>query len=319
MHDLSGNQVDQLFSILCGQFKDKDIPTVEDLVDLIKSSSISPPHVEELEFTWNFKKIYELIRTGNLEKHSYPHAFHFVKEDVYTRFRYKSFPQDLIYTPAAGLKLIKDGATIPPLSPSTFNIPDMNLDLIEADYRKYITSLKDESLRNKCSKSWERRRTWLEKLPRRINTMRKFDIELLPKQISPKSIYEFEDETELEPRELKGVEAYPEVLGALKKGDNIVVYSKDLVSRPWIGKVLDVDIENEEKCEVHWFKKKSKTNYVASFNVNRTPIKDTIDRSTIMFINISSTSTDLHLKITPTMLKKINAEYESLDSASLES
>ena len=149
--------------------------------------------------------------------------------------------------------------------------------------------------------------------------MRKFDIELLPKQINPRSIYEFEDETELEPRELKGVEAYPEVLGALKKGDNIVVYSKDLVSRPWIGKVLDVDIENEEKCEVHWFKKKSKTNYVASFNANRTPIKDTIDRSTIMFINISSTSTDLHLKITPTMLKKINAEYESLDSASLES
>lgn len=307
--------MDQLFSILASEFKDKEIRTVEDLFYYISEAPIQPkPSVEDLEYIWDWKTIVEPLMTGHLINHSYPHAFQVKKEEGLTKFRYKDLPQDHTWYPEAGLKLLKQGCHICPVPAADFRIETLNLDLIGADYMKYVNSIKKEQVRSNCLKSWERLRNRLEKMPRKKNNLPKMKMEEFLKQTrSVLDVYEFAEEEE--EREVRGVEMYPEKLGVLKKGDNVVIYTSDYVGRPWIGRVIS--LSGDRKFVIHWFEKKSaKVKYEAQFRSDGTPCVDTLDRESIMFIGIASFSSESIIKLTPKLLDKILVEYDRLDATS---
>ena len=306
----TGNNVDQLFSMLSSQFKNKEIRTVEELHHFIKTSPIKPePEVEELDFTWDFKSLFENIKDGKMSQHSFQHAFSIKKEGGIARFRYKRYPQTDVYIPVSGFKLLKDNVKFPAIGAANFNVEKLNLNGIEADYDKYLGTLKDENVKKKCKTSFCKLKRKIVQLPSIQKQLPKMKIQLLPKQ-KDCDVFEFVDDEEF--IEIQGVQLQPEKLGSLKVGDDVVIYTNDLVTRPWIGRVIDLC--NDLDFKIHWFKQKSKTIFLPHLNRDQSPYISIVNRNTIMFINLGGLANDKIIKLTPTMLKRISCEYDKKDS-----
>ena len=96
----TGNEVDQLFSIITQVLKTENVPTVEDLRSKILSSPIKPkPIVETLLYTWDWKSFIE-NKLHPLKNHSLYNSFQFLKENDEVHLRYKQLPQSPEYGPA---------------------------------------------------------------------------------------------------------------------------------------------------------------------------------------------------------------------------
>ena len=106
---LSGNEVDQCFSILTSQFK-SEIRTVEELFLKIANSPICPkPEVYHLLFIWDWRDFADQHFTEQrLANHSHYHSFQLKREGERVALRAKKYPQDKEWGPDPPIKLLKD-------------------------------------------------------------------------------------------------------------------------------------------------------------------------------------------------------------------
>ena len=126
----TGNSVDQLFSILTQEFKKSEIKTVDELIEIIQKSPITPqPSVESLNYTWDWKNFVTGYLTGKqLENHSFYNAFNIVKEGKKTKLRAKRLPQDQEWFPPTGIELIQQNIPFDePVRSSGFRVEDLIL------------------------------------------------------------------------------------------------------------------------------------------------------------------------------------------------
>ena len=89
----TGNSVDQLFSIVTQSFKNTEIKTLEELVERVRNSGISPqPEVVIMKYIYDWKS-YVMGEHGNrlsdqqLGNHSFYGAFNLQKEEGNVKFR----------------------------------------------------------------------------------------------------------------------------------------------------------------------------------------------------------------------------------------
>ena len=179
----TGNSVDQLFSILTQEFKKSEIKTVDELIEIIQKSPITPqPSVESLNYTWDWKNFVTGYLTGKqLENHSFYNAFNIVKEGKKTKLRAKRLPQDQEWFPPTGIELIQQNIPFDePVRSSGFRVEDLNLPKVLWDLQKYFKRMPTH-LRVSISSSWNKLKETLEGLPRMQNNLPPMKLSDLPK------------------------------------------------------------------------------------------------------------------------------------------
>ena len=310
----TGFAPDQMFSILADEFKKTNIRTVEDLVWIMSNSAIKPaPVVESLEFIYDWKKHISGQMAAPLKNHTFPKAFFINRENELTKLRYKYLPQDIVWLPNSGIKLLKDGPYLGPVGAAPFRFENLEMDAFEASLRtKYFPTLVAD-IRGSVADSWQRLRKKLEGMEKKKATLPKMKLKELPKSAQqPRDVFDFQEDDTTR-KEVEG-EIYAETNGDVRIGEDIAVYTTVKTSRPWVGRITEV---TETDVIVHWFERKKKRyTYEELRNRDGSAQNYKVSRASILYRHISSVSKEKSFTITPTWLNKILAEYERLDNES---
>ena len=173
-------QVDQLFSILCKQFK-TDITTLEILKERITSAPIVPkPICRSLNFIYDWKQyITEKLTHPPLKYQSKYNSFLLSVEMCDGKrsvmLRGKKLPQDTELVPRSGIRVIKDEIDFEPVGSAEFRTENLKFDEIMRGIHIFTAKLSLQE-RMVITSSWDRLRDHLESLPRRKES---FDASLI--------------------------------------------------------------------------------------------------------------------------------------------
>ena len=317
----TGNAVDQKFSIITQELKKSEIKTLEDLINLISNSMTHKCNVESLTFTWDWKSfITQHLTSPQLQNHSFYNGFKVSREEEMTKLRFKRLPQDQEWLPPTGIQLINKNITFNPIGSSDFRVESLNLDKIFHDLEKYLRRMPAKT-RVAVSQSWSRLREELEGLPKMKKNLPPMKLSELPKMLveAEKSIpdhYEFVEEDR---------DNLPEILGKvfeqglfdanIKPGLDVIVYTRSLVGRPWVGRVNE--IHGNQTFSIQWFDRQGKTlKFRAMVNPDKTPYISVLDNSTVMFWDISVERSESSFQLSPYWLTKVMKEYKICDAKS---
>ena len=275
----TGNQCDQLFSILTEEFK-SEIRTVEELMMKIRNSPISPkPIVHHLLFIHDWKDfvIPNLTEKG-LKNHSHYNSFQFKAEKGLVNLRAKKYPHYAEWYPHEGIQLLKDEIDFTPVPVAEFRPDDLNLDKVLADLRKIYFPLMPIKDQKRVSESWEKLCNTLEQMHRKhLPPMQIMEIlKQLPTAIPglPQALQQFQDKED-NPPALVGELRPPAVEESsfdkeMKIGLDVVIWTLSKKDRPWVGRVSKIVSPNE--FEIHWFQRKNRSNvFWALKNKDGTP------------------------------------------------
>ena len=260
----TGNEVDQLFSIVCNMLE-VDITTVEKLKERIIASPIEPkPSFSNLDFIYDWKRFIEPKLTNPpLTYHTKYNAFRINVEHRHNKrlvvFRAKKLPQDTQMVPRAGLRLVQDDVEFDAIGCADYRVENINFDEIMKGIYLFL-SKKSSQERRAVLISWDRLRDHIESLPRRSSSFPKMKLNDLPKQRHevlqiPEYLEEVEDGTELTG------DLYPEEVeegdfeSDIATGMDVCVYTTNKRWRPWVGRVVQL-LENK-KFLIHWYSRKS--------------------------------------------------------------
>ena len=320
----TGNSVDQLFSILTQEFKKSEIKTLEELEEIIIKSPMSPkPEVERLIYIWDWKQfISGHFSEKDLHNHSFYSAFSIVKEDGITKLRVKRLPQDKVWFPPTGIELIKQNINFEPIGSADFRIENLNIPKIMCDLLKYFQRMPTH-IRVSVSDSWLKLREVLEGLPKKQKNFPTMKITELPRITRNAAAVELPDEYVFVNNDRENL---PEISGkvcelglfasVVKQGLDVVVYTKSLVGRPWVGRVEEVF--SDETFSIQWFDRLGKSNrFRAMKKADKTPYISKLDNSVVMFWDISVQRTDDSFYLSPYWLNKVTKEYEIYDKTRL--
>ena len=321
----TGNEIDQLFSILCKQFK-ADIPTIETLKEKITSAPIKPkPICRSLDFIFDWKSyISDKLTNPPLKNHTKYNSF-LLNVEVgsdgkrHVKLFGKKLPQDSELVPRSGIRLTEDDIDFEiGVGPADYRLEVLKFDEIMKGIHIHVRKL---PLKEKMVilTSWDRLRNNLESLPRRSAGFQKMRLLELPKQqLVVLQVPEYLMDADEDARELSG-DKYPEVIDEgsfdmdISVGMDVCVYTQVPVGRPWVGRVKQV-LEGK-KFLIHWFTRKtvrSKTFHVL-VNKDGGPSVSEQDNETVMFWQMSENRTQNSFELSNFWLKAIEDEYESLD------
>lgn len=314
----TGNQVDQLFSILTQEFKKTELKTLEDLEDSIRHSICPTPYVERLNFVWDWKGfISGKLSDKELSNHSFYNAFQIVQEGGVTKLRAKRLPQDNVWLPPTGIELIKQGIAYDPVKCADFRVESLNLEKVTSDLIKYFKTM-PATVRTLVSDSWCRLRETLEGLPKKQKNIPPMKITDLPR-ISCASMVNLPDEYDFVISDRADL---PEISGqvcevglfdtAVRVGLDVVVYTREVKGRPWVGRITKVN--SNKTFEIQWFDRKGKGCTFRSMKTpDNEPYTTKLDNSVVMFWDISDQRMSNSFHLTPYWLSKILKEYEKYD------
>ena len=316
----TGNQCDQLFSILTEEFK-CEMKTVEELISKIEKAPISPkPKVHRLLHIWDWKAFIEPLFTKTmLQNHSKYNSFQFKIERGLVMFRAKKYPQYLEWYPQEGIKLLKDGIDFTPIEAAEFREEDLNLDKIMSDLRKYYFPLLDLKDQRRVSESWERLCNTLTQLPKKqLSVMKITD---LPKQLPvmllalPLALAQYDDHAD--PPDLVGERHAPEIQESnfgyeISEGMDVVIWTHSKQKRPWVGRV--VQVQSSDNFKIQWYQRRSKSRtFFGLKNKDSSPYTSSCEVSSVMFWEMSSNKTESSFDLSEFWLKRIEHEYRLHD------
>ena len=179
----TGNEIDQLFSILCRQFK-ADIPTLEILKEKITAAPIKPkPICRSLDFIYDWKSFIEdKLTNPTLKYHSKYNSFLWKIEicegNRCIKFFGKKLPQDTQLVPRSGIRLTEDNIDFENgVGAAEYRLEVAKFDEILRGIHLYVSKL---PLQEKTS--WDRLRDNLKSLPRRSEGFPKMKLLNLPQQ-----------------------------------------------------------------------------------------------------------------------------------------
>ena len=250
----SGNEVDQLFSILTTEFKGSDINDVESLKDKIKNAPMKPkPIVESMMFSWDWKEFIE-PKLNSLENHSYFNSFRLNKELGEVKLRYKKLPQSPEYGPICGIQLLKVVGGLHPIKASEFRIESLNLDKLLRGLQPFFATF-DLETRMQVVSRWEALKKTLEALPVKRDSLPRMDLMKFPKQAQVRSsIVEVEENyREVQGTFCKSVVEEGDLEKDLCTGMDVCVYTSMKQKRPWVGRVTKV--KGKQSFEINWYQK----------------------------------------------------------------
>ena len=316
-----GNDVDQVFSILCQELK-TEIKSLDDLFDKLKSAPIVPKaEVEHFLYTWDWKSFVEdHLTEKSLENHSFYHSFKFFHDGDTVLMQAKHLPQDIEWTPSTGIRLVKESAVFEPVVAAEFRIEQLNLTHIFRDLMKYFQRL-PVNIKIKVSSSWDALRSTLENLPGKRMNIAKMKISELPKQVlnsQPDLPEHFEYVIEKEIPELKG-DIFPETLDEgdfeeeIIEGLDVVCYTKSKSSnRPWLGKVTE--ILPEQTFVIQWYsRKRGNQNEFHGMEEDGKPFTSVQENACVILWGFSVKKSEKCFIVSNYWLSKIKNEYAVYD------
>ena len=316
--------MDQCFSILTNELKNSEILTVESLKKKIVNSPIQPkPICRSLLFIWDWKKYIDpKLADTPLVNHSKYNSFLIESENGNVKFRGKLLPQlpDTELYPRSGIRLVKENTTFEPVGVADFRVSDIKFDDIFKGLNRFSAKLPLEKKMQVMS-SWENLRRLLESLPNTQNNFSKLKLEDLPKQriVNEVQIPDYlKDRIDAVENTLTG-ELYPEEAGEgnlaeIDSGTDVVVYTDEVGTRPWVGRVTQ--LLAGQKFEIHWFRRKSGrgSTFHAMKNQLGHPALSVLDLQSIMFWHMSEKRTEESFSLSPYWIEAIRNEYENLDN-----
>ena len=323
---IAGNEVDRNFSVLAKLFKESEIRTVDELIEIVRNAPFVPKAIcTNLFYTFDWKLfIMDKFAKTPLEHHSFYHSFEFVSEGGQAKFRAKLYPQDTEYGPETGIQLIKSGTEFEAVGPAAFRIEKLELDKVFRSLHYYFTTM-PLSERIKVSSSWEALRKTLESLPGRKDNLLKMKISEFPKQsaeplpVIPDHFGQFISDENVP--QLRG-EVFP---GKISDGDfnlevaedaDVVVYTKSKLNRPWVGRVMNILPGN--KFTLQWYQRRGRGNtFHAMVRPDGSPVLCEQDTAVVMFWHVSdqASRTETSFKLSSFWLEKIHLDYLSHDAA----
>ena len=320
----TGNEVDQCFSILTNELKNSEILSVESLKEKIVNSPIQPkPICRSLLFIWDWKKFIESkLADTPLVNHSKYNSFLLDTDRGNVKFRGKLLPQlpDTELYPRSGIRLVKENTTFESVGVADFRVEEIKFDDILKGLNRFSAMLPLEKKMQVMS-SWENLRRLLESLPNKKNNFPRLKLEDLPKQriVDEVQVPDYlKDRIDAVENTLTG-ELYPEEAGEgnlaeIDVGTDVVVYTDEVGTRPWVGRVTQ--LLAGEKFEIHWFRRKSGrgSTFHAMRNQLGHPVLSVLDLESIMFWHMSEKRTEESFSLSPYWIEAIRNEYESLDS-----
>ena len=317
----TGNQCDQLFSILTQEFK-AEIRTVEELITKIKNAPIIPKaKVHHLFYIYDWKQfISPNLTEKGLKNHSHYNSFQFKLDNGVVNLRAKKFPQNSEWHPEEGIQLLKDDINYEPVAPAEFREEDLNLEKVLTDLRKIYLPLVPEKDQKKVSDSWEKLVSTLERVPKKqLPSMKIMEIMKQspcdPPGI-PDIIHEFQEKET--PPALVGEHRPPVVVESnfveeWKVGMNVVILTSCKRNRPWVGRV--VKIISASEFQIQWFERRNRSNtFWASTNKDGSPYVSAASVESVMFWEMAVDSGPESFVLSEYWLKRISFEYSSHDS-----
>ena len=297
----------------------------DDLVKKIQDAPIIPkPTVEELLFTWDWRSyITPKLTDKTIANHSFYHSFILRKENGVVVLRAKQYTQSKEW--GRGIRVLKEGFECStPVPVSEFRLETLNIDKVFSDlYTKYFPTLTVND-RQLAEASWEKLRSVLENLPRKINNLQPLRLGSLPRQapLAPRQV----------PSYLQLVEDrdVPEMVGEfveddisepavgqfdieIKPGMDVAIFTHTLKNRPWLGRVLTVE-EDCSSFQLQWFKKKGRSMiYEAQLNKDGTKYTSSLPLETVMLWEFSTAKSEDEFEVSKEWFEKIMAEYASHD------
>jgi hypothetical protein len=314
--------VDQCFSILTSEFK-TEIRTVEELFSKIRNSPISPkPEVFHMFYIWDWREfIIPNFTDKMLANHSFYHSFQVKRDGERVSLRAKKYPQDRVWHPPPGIKLVKDNIAYDPVDVAPFRAEDLNLDKVMSDLRSRYFPLVSDKDRKQIESSWENLCTNLIKMPKTHLPKMKLD-ELVKQKSVVNEIdhpnYLMEHVEPPSPPELKGEYHLPtddeelEFKEDVRKGVDVVLWTLSKRTRPWVGRVHE--ILNNDEFVIHWYKKQPNSNtFLASNQADGSPYLSKQPMSCVMFWQMSINATDDSFDLPEYEMKRIMHEYKTHD------
>jgi hypothetical protein len=322
----TGNEVDQLFSCLCPQFK-ANITTIEILKEKITSAPITPkPICKSLDFIYDWKLfVGDKLTNPPLKFHSKYNSFlltvDMCQEKRSVKLFAKKLPQDSELVPRPGIRVIQDGVDFDQVvGPADYRVEKLEFDKIMQGVHMFVSKIPLQERRTILS-SWDRLRDNLESLPRRSESFPKMRLVDLPKQQQeslqvPDYLVEHEDEG----NELTG-DKFPEVItegdfdSDICIGMDVCTYTEDKQGRPWVGRIMQL-LENG-KFILQWYVRKtikSKT-FHALTNEDGGPSVTELDNETVICWQMSENRTKNSFDLSNFWLQHLVEEYKTLDGA----
>jgi hypothetical protein len=312
-----------MFSILTQEFRNSEIKSLPELIQKICDAPVKPkPTCESLWWTWDWKSYVEdKLSNKDLQNHSFYNCFQIKKVNGMTKLRAKPLPQDTVWTPDTGIRLIKENITFEdPVGVADFRIEKLELPKVYRDLIKYFKRMPTHT-RTKVSSDWDNLISQLESLPRRQHNLPKLRLEMLPKMSTASDEpqlpdeYEFVEENEVPP--LIG-DVYHEDAedGVFENnvicGMDVVVYTESKEKRPWCGRVLEILAGNQ--FVIQWFGRRGKGNkFHALTNRDGSAYSTELEMSVVMFWEICESKQENSFILSHVWMNKIMLEYAKYD------
>ena len=296
-----------------------EVRCIEDLFSIIENSAITPkPSVQHLWYIFDWKKlIQDQLTQKQLENHSFYNSFRIKKSDGHVMLQAKPLPQDSEWGPSTGIQLLKLDAEFPPVTSAGFRVEDLNLGKAMSSLKPYISQLPSDE-KEFVSKSWERLVDKLESLPRRQDNLEKMKIQELPKQLESNEQIDLQIDGEKDLPELKG-EIYPAILeeGLFQQevclGMDVAVYTKSKRSRPWLGRVTELNTE-PGRFKMQWFSRRSRgSTFYGMKNADGSNFVSEQDVLSVMFWEFTENKNESSFTVSRYWLDKIEKEAEMHD------
>lgn len=307
----TGNEVDQCFSILANEFRKNQINTLEELMKLIEDSPIHPkPTCESLPYIWEWRDYSKPKLTKTLLiNFSFYNSFKIANAGNVVKLWAKRLPQDKNLVPEGGLKVLKDCVTFEKVPSAQFRVETLNIDKVISDLTKYLQCL-PVMKRRQVASSWERLKTRLESMP--LKHLRPMDLDELV-HVKQCNVAELPDEYRfLEITELPEIDG-ERCKSTLEVGLDVVVYTRDKNTRPWIGRV--VEVISDESFKIQWFVRCGKSEKFIAENKNGKLHTDVLENVSIMFRGIAKDVTNKSFRISYYWMKKVMEAYKSHDES----
>ena len=308
---------------MADQFKYDEILTVENLKEKIETAPMTPrPVVKFLWYIYGWKNYVEnKLSDTRLENHSKFNTFRLTNENGDIKLRAKLLPQDSLLVPRAGIKLLKTEAEFDfPVPVADVRVEEINFDRIMRGISIYLIG-KSEKIKNEIEDSWNRLRSKLQSLPKKLENLSRMRLTDLP---------QYKEVVVDIPEPLGNVCDMPQLRGELYREDvnegdieseiqcglDVCIYTKDKKSRPWVGRIVKVCEDRE--FIIQWFTRKSGRGQIfsAMFKADGSPLQEKLSYDTVMFWLISEpqSRTENSFSLSPQWIETIMKEYIEIDS-----
>ena len=289
--------MDQLFSILAKQLKNREISTLDKLVAAIESASIQPmPIVTVLYYISDWKKFVEnKLTRERLAHHSGYHCFKVSKESSQVCFRGKVLSTDEKWFPKMGIQLLVDDANLSDtIEASEFRFDHKKMKSILDDIQNIYLPTLTVDKRTETLASWKA----LEKTFQKLETERKSLHTLSFSDLSQFRPPPSPDCSTLVVKDHANTASmwgtfYPEevlpgnVQNDAKFGLDVIIYTRTVTSRPWIGVITSI-CDSDNTYTIHWFKRApgGGVRYKPDFSEGR-PYLSNVEAASIMLYSVA--------------------------------